>query len=53
MRTWFTRVAVFVLVLVVLDRFFTWNISIIGSLMATLLVYMIMRALEKNDRPTP
>ena len=43
----------FVLVLVILDRFFTWNISIIGSLMATLLVYLVMRAFDKDDRPAP
>lgn len=44
--SWFQRLAVFVVVLVVLDRFLAWNISIIGSLLATFLVYAIMRALE-------
>lgn len=44
--SWFQRLAVFVVVLVVLDRFLAWNVSIIGSLLATFLVYAIMRALE-------
>ncbi len=51
MRTWFTRLAVFVVVLLVLDRFFSWNISILGSLLATAIVYLIMRTLERDDRP--
>lgn len=50
MKTWFTRLGVFVVVLLVLDRFFAWNISILGSLLATLLVYLVMQAFEKRDR---
>ena len=44
--SWFVRLAVFVVILVVLDRFFSWNISIIGSLLVTALVYLALRALE-------
>jgi FtsH-binding integral membrane protein len=50
--SWFVRLAVFVLILVVLDRFFSWNISIIGSLVVTGLVYFSLQALERwrSDR---
>lgn len=51
LRTWFTRLAVFVVVLLVLDRFFAWNVSILGSLVATLLVYLVMQAFDRGDRP--
>lgn len=47
--SWFSRLAIFVVVLVILDRFFAWNISIVGSLLATALVYIIMRGLESRD----
>ncbi len=49
MRTsWFGRLLVFVLVLVGLRLFFHWNISIVGSLVVTLLVYLIMSAFESS-----
>ena len=41
------RLAVFVVILVILDRFFAWNISIVGSLVVTALVYLVLQALEK------
>lgn len=54
--TWFGRLAVFVLVLVGLRIFFRWNISIIGSLAVTLLVYVILEVMgssrSKNQRTT-
>lgn len=45
--SWFVRLAVFVVILVILDRFFTWNISIVGSVLVTLLVWAVLQALEK------
>jgi membrane protein implicated in regulation of membrane protease activity len=49
MRTsWFGRLLVFVLVLVALRLFFHWNISIVGSLVVTLIVYLIMSAFESG-----
>jgi hypothetical protein len=45
--SWFVRLAVFVVILVILDRFFAWNISIIGSLAVTALVYFALQALER------
>lgn len=50
--SWFFRLAVFVVILVILDRFFSWNISIVGSLVVTGLVYLALRALEtwRSDR---
>lgn len=46
--SWFVRLAVFVVILVILDRFFGWNISILGSLLVTGLVYLVLQALEKR-----
>lgn len=46
-NSWFVRLAVFVVILVILDRFFAWNISIIGSLVVTGLVYLVLQALER------
>jgi membrane protein implicated in regulation of membrane protease activity len=49
MRTsWFGRLLVFVLVLVALRLFFHWNISIVGSLVVTLIIYLIMSAFESG-----
>lgn len=49
--SWFGRLLVFVLVLVGLRVFFRWNISIIGSVLVTLLVYVVMAMLEsRKDR---
>lgn len=48
MSTWFTRLLVFVVILVILDRFLAWNISIVGSLVVTLLVYIVMQAWERR-----
>lgn len=44
--SWFRRLAVFVIVLVILDRFFGWNVSIVGSVLVTLVVHFILEALE-------
>lgn len=49
MDTWFKRLVVFAVVLIALDRFFSWNISIVGSLVATLVVYLIMSALDRRS----
>lgn len=46
--TWFGRLLVFVLVLLALRIFFRWNISIVGSVVVTLLVYAIMTMLESR-----
>ena len=46
--TWFKRLLVFVVVLIVLDRFFTWNMSIVGSLVATAVVYFVIAAIERR-----
>lgn len=46
--SWFGRLLVFVLVLVALRIFFRWNISIVGSLLVTLLVYVVMAMLESR-----
>lgn len=47
---WFQRFAVFVLVLVGLRIFFRWNVSIVGSVLVTLLVYGIMQVVESRRR---
>lgn len=47
-KTWFGHIAVFVLVLVALRVFFRWNISIVGSLLATLLVYAVFSFLDRR-----
>lgn len=47
-QTWFGRVAMFVLVLVGLRVFFRWNISIVGSLVVTALVYLIANYLSRR-----
>ena len=44
--SWFGRLLVFVLVLLALRIFFRWNISIIGSVAVTLVVYVIMAMLD-------
>lgn len=49
--SWFGRLVVFVLVLVGLRVFFRWNISIVGSVLVTLLVYAIFSMFEsRGDR---
>lgn len=47
-ESWFGRLLVFVLVLVGLRIFFRWNISIVGSVVVTLLVYAVMALLEST-----
>lgn len=47
--TLFSRLVVFVLVLVALDVFFGWQVSILGSLAVTFLVYAIVSALESRS----
>ena len=44
--SWFGRLLVFVFVLLALRIFFRWNISIVGSVAVTLVVYLIMAMLE-------
>ncbi|HUG31473.1 MAG TPA: hypothetical protein VMM14_01160 [Acidimicrobiia bacterium] len=44
--SWFGRLLVFVLVLLALRIFFRWNISIVGSVAMTLVVYLIMTMLD-------
>lgn len=46
--TWFGRLVVFALVLVGLKVFFRWNISIIGSLVLTVLLYFVFQLFEKR-----
>lgn len=46
--SWFVRLAVFVVILLILDRFFSWNISIMGGLLVTVLVYVVLQALQKR-----
>jgi membrane protein implicated in regulation of membrane protease activity len=46
--TWFGRMIVFVVVLLVLRFFFRWNISIVGSVLVTLLVYLVLAAFESR-----
>ena len=46
--TWFGRLGLFVLVLVGLRIFFKWNISIVGSVGVTLLVYAIARVFQSS-----
>lgn len=48
--SWFGRLLVFVVVLVGLRVFFRWNISIVGSVLVTLLVYVVMAMFESKDR---
>lgn len=48
-NTWFGRFAVFVGVLLVLRIFFRWNISILGSIAVTLVVYGIIWLLPRKD----
>ena len=48
--SWFGRLLVFVIVLVGLRVFFRWNISIVGSLLVTLLVYVILSMFESRGR---
>lgn len=48
--SWFGRLLVFVLILVALRFFFRWNISIVGSLLVTLLVYMVLAMFESRNR---
>lgn len=48
--TWFGRLLIFVLVLVALRIFFRWNISIVGSVLVTLLVYAILAMFESDRR---
>lgn len=49
--SWFGRLLVFVLVLLALRIFFRWNISIVGSVAVTLVVYLIMAMFESRGRP--
>lgn len=51
--SWFGRLLVFVLVLVALRIFFRWNISIVGSVLVTLLVYGVMAMLDSRNRSEP
>jgi membrane protein implicated in regulation of membrane protease activity len=48
--TWIGRLFVFVVVLLVLRFFFRWNISIVGSLLVTVLVYVVLTAFESRRR---
>lgn len=48
LNTWFGRFLIFVAVLVALRLFFRWNISIMGSILVTLIVYVIASALTKD-----
>jgi len=48
--SWFGRLLVFVLVLVALRIFFRWNISIVGSVLVTLLVYGVMAMFDSGNR---
>ena len=57
LSTWFGRLGLFVLVLVGLRIFFKWNISIVGSVAVTLLVYALAsvfqsRSLESDRNST-
>lgn len=47
-NTWFGRFAIFVGVLLALRLFFRWNISIMGSILVTLIVYVIVSVLAKD-----
>ena len=47
-RSWFTSLAIFVLVLVVLKFFFGWNISIIGSVVLTIILSVILNAVNRR-----
>jgi hypothetical protein len=47
-QNWFSRLLVFVLVLVALRIFFRWNISIVGSVLVTLLVIVVMGMFESR-----
>lgn len=49
--SWFGRLLVFVLVLLALRIFFRWNISIVGSVAVTLVVYLIMAMFESRGSP--
>ncbi len=42
----FIQLAVFVLVLVALNFFFHWHISIVGSLVLTIVVSLVMRMMQ-------
>jgi hypothetical protein len=48
--SWFGRLLVFVLVLLALRLFFRWNVSIIGSLVVTLVVYAVMSMFESRGK---
>lgn len=49
--TFFGRMVVFVVVLLGLRIFFRWNISIVGSVLLTLLLYYVFRFLDsRKDR---
>jgi membrane protein implicated in regulation of membrane protease activity len=48
--TWIGRLFVFVVVLLVLRFFFRWNVSIVGSLLVTVLVYVVLTAFESRRR---
>ena len=47
-RSWFTSLAIFALVLVVLDRFFGWGISIVGSVVLTIILSVILNAVSRR-----
>ena len=47
-RSWFGRLSVFVLVLVVLKFFFGWNISIIGSLVLTVGLSILFAVMDRR-----
>ena len=50
--TWFSRLGLFVLVLVGLRIFFKWNISIVGSVGVTLLVYALALVFQSRGMET-
>ena len=47
-KSWFGSLAVFVLVLVVLNFFFGWNISIIGSVVLTIVLWLVFSLFNRR-----
>lgn len=47
--TFFGRMVMFVLILVGLRIFFRWNISIIGSVLLTVLLYYVFGYIESRE----
>lgn len=48
--TWIGRLFVFVVVLLVLRFFFRWNVSIVGSVLVTILVYLVLAVFESRSQ---